>query len=146
MWLSSESSPSDVEPYSYQNETADLTEIITTEVPTQKKRPIVVKNKVPISCTWPSLDRQVSINTPSIGSTQTIGEPSSSKRLSTNCDSGYSELDIYSVRDENKEAKSEVNCLTKANIKKLTVSKQDQDSKYNCNVDRKFGNCLTENL
>jgi len=94
-----------VEPYSLQNETADLPKIVTTEVPTQMKSNNVSKNRVPITCSWPSLDRQVSVNTPSIGSTQTnsYSEPYNNKRLSANCDSGYSEMDICSVGNEGRE-------------------------------------------
>ena len=101
-----------VEHYSSQNEVGDLPETKLPEIRTQKVKNGVIKNRVPITCSWPSIEGQVSVNTPSIGSTQTAGsdiknsgysEPYSNKRLSTACDSGYSELDICSVGNEYKE-------------------------------------------
>lgn len=89
--------------YSGDSEAEDMPKIITTKADELKIPKGAAKRKVALTCSWPSLAGQVSVNTPSIGSAHTEGsEPSNNKRLSTNCDSGYSELDICSVVQENK--------------------------------------------
>ena len=53
-----------------------------------------------VTYSWPSIAGQMSMKTPSLASDHT--EASTMKQYSTNCDSGYSELDSGSVGSENK--------------------------------------------
>ena len=95
----------DAEQYFGGAEVDDIPEIIRTDTD-DPKIPGDAKYKNILTCSWPSIAGQVSVHSPSTGSTQTEGsEPTiiTSKRLSTNCDSGYSELDIRSVGRERKD-------------------------------------------
>ena len=100
----------DAEQYFGGTEVNDIPEIIRTDTD-DPKIPGDAKYKNILTCSWPSIAGQVSVHSPSTGSTQTEGsEPTiiTNKRLSTNCDSGYSELDIRSVGRERKDCSTTV--------------------------------------
>ena len=95
------------EQHSVDKDIVDIPEIITAELDEPKIMNSETKSMTAMTCSWPSLAGQLSAHSPSTGSTQTEGGDTavtaSNKRLSTNCDSGYSELDICSVGRERKD-------------------------------------------
>ena len=133
-------SPVNVEQYSGEkdNDNDDIPEIITAEIDEPNKMVAGdMKYRAAITCSWPSIAGQVSVHSPSIGSTQTEGSENITginKRLSTNCDSGYSELDICSVGKEKRESQivgeekvqdfcKDVKCLKPTSFESIFLAK-----------------------
>ena len=118
----------------------DLPQLVVTSG--DKIRPGHTDDRVPITYSWPSLEGHVSVHNPSIDSTNSncgqddqaemkhqqknVGLQNNFHRISSACDSGYSEMDIYSTVGTILEATS----LKENIVVRQNQEKKDQDSSY----------------
>ena len=113
----------------------DLPQLIITNDKVLKRQTDHEEMRVPITFSWPSLEGQVSVHNPSIDSnttnTEDVGDngkvinnaglQNNFHRISSACDSGYSELDICSTAG---------NILEGANVREHLFQKQQNQRQH----------------